>query len=286
MEDHAEAASAQSKERSSASDDGGSDFEKIGLEAGPAISAENPKSTDSVSAASKGNAVKMRVLKCVGDAVETAVATLNSPWTTLDQAAKLKLSDLRDFLQQHLDFQFAYCLKDRSNVPDDLQVLDYFIETRPTPPQSKNLGAVNDAQNQVDQQIIEAKPNPNSSNATKEAQPVNMLYVKEKPVPKAFAVEVLKKSFIVRIVDLNGESQEARAVETSQLPKPTIKLQMKHIRPFTSMSRDNGRHEFCWENGTSVNDEMSFETYISKGPVPSDIESESPPLVVYYQKIR
>jgi hypothetical protein len=104
---------------------------------------------------------------------------------------------------------------------------------------------------------------------------------------KAVATDALKKSFIIKFVDKGGDSTGGGStIQSSELAKDVTALKLAQLRPYVNMSSDSSRHEFCFSDGTGVSESMLLKTYISKGELPTDIDSELPILFVYFQKIR
>ncbi|KAL9564491.1 hypothetical protein ACKAV7_010943 [Fusarium commune] len=220
---------------------------------------------------------KFKLLAHGPDSGLTALATLNNPWTDTEWGST-KVADLRHVFAPHVKNEHFFCLRDKSIVPEDMLVTDYFEETAPTvEPNEKGEADGADAE----------KSGLLSEPSSLKLPPHNIIYVKDKPAAEAAkttAVDALKKAFMIKFIDKTKEASTG-SIQSSDLSADMSTIQLGALRQFINMSSDRSRHEFCLGDGTSVSDSMMLKTYISKGDVPSDIDSDLPILTVYFQKV-
>ncbi|MCJ1406830.1 hypothetical protein MMC19_000900 [Ptychographa xylographoides] len=212
---------------------------------------------------------KMKIFQVKVDGTEEPVATINPPDETAEALMHSKLSDLRGKLAKHLEFDYGFCLKDRSVVPDDMLVQDYLSET-----------------NKVAGEPLLPPEQPTLANSS-----FDVLYLKEKPqaapvIPKILPTDALKKSFMITFVEKADSNVNEGSLQSTDLPISNTPLYLSQIRPFIkNMSASSDKHEFCLENGTGVSDSMKLETYVSKGATPLDMDSDLPTLTIFYRKV-
>ncbi|KAF5567607.1 membrane attack complex component perforin (MACPF) domain-containing protein [Fusarium phyllophilum] len=204
----------------------------------------------------------------------TALATFSNPWTSASDWSSKTLADLRKILVSHVKVEYAFCMEDKSIVPEDMPLVDYLEDTAPGKPDDAVGG--------------EEEMTTKSKSSSEKRQSHNLIYLKEKSKPEAAevtSIDALKKSFIIKFVDKSKETSTG-SIQSSEIPVDMKKIQLGALRPYVNMSSDHSRHEFCLGDGMSVSDSMTLRAYISKGEVPSDIESDLPILTVYFQKVR
>jgi hypothetical protein len=80
--------------------------------------------------------LKMKINLFIGEAAATSLATINSPWNSAEMAGK-QLSDLREAIAKHVKTDYTFSLQDKSNVPEDMLVIEYLEET--IPPMSQHF---------------------------------------------------------------------------------------------------------------------------------------------------
>ncbi|OAA71782.1 Membrane attack complex component/perforin (MACPF) domain protein [Akanthomyces lecanii RCEF 1005] len=246
---------------------------------------------------------KFKVQSYIGNSELTALATFNNPWTSAEWLSK-KLSELRQVLAPHVKAEYAFCMEDKSIVPEDMPVVDYFEDTASVNTSQKNTNAAGDEkgdgegeggegaegehEEEVNKKGSQKAGNAGKSNLASAKRPAhNIIYLKQKAKAepaKATAVDALSKAFMIKFVDKSGETSTS-SIQSSELPGDKITMQLRTLRPHVQMSRDSAREEFCFSDGTSVSDSMLLKTYISKDDVPSDIDSDHPLLTVYFQKV-
>ncbi|CZR43765.1 uncharacterized protein FPRO_07318 [Fusarium proliferatum ET1] len=202
----------------------------------------------------------------------TSLVTFNNPWTSASEWSSKTLADLRKMLVPHVKAEYAFCMEDKSTVPQDMPLVDYLEDTAPGKPDNGVDG--------------EEESSTKSESSSERRPGHNIIYLKEESKPEAAkmtSVDALKKSFLIKFVDKSNENP-TRSLQSSELPGDMKRAQLGSLRPYVNMSSDHSRHEFCLSDGTGVSDSMTLRTYISKGEVPSDIESDLPILTVYFQK--
>ncbi|MCJ1388515.1 hypothetical protein MMC18_001362 [Xylographa bjoerkii] len=126
----------------------------------------------------------------------------------------------------------------------------------------------------------------------------------EPPVPpeKSKPEEALDRPFILKFV-LKGDAESVEgSVESSTLPKPAASLSLGRLRRMIQTmqvlclfanhtsylfhrSVHPNKHEFCFNDQTPVSDAMTLKTYMSKGDLPADFDSDTPTLCVYFRKV-
>ncbi|KAF9763150.1 hypothetical protein IL306_003230 [Fusarium sp. DS 682] len=241
----------------------------------PGTSQESPGSAQSNTSTALSKKFKLHIHG--PDVGLTALATLNNPWPNTEWGSK-KVADLRHIFAPHVTNEHDFCLGDKSLVPEDVLVADYFEETIPTlEPKEKTAVDGDDAEKSVS--LLET--------SSLKPPPRNVIYVKAKPAAeaiKATAVDAFKKAFMIKFIDKTRETSTG-SIQSSDLSADMSTVQLGALRPFINMSSDHSRHEFCLGDGTSVSDSMLLKTYISKGDVPNGIDSDLPILTVYFQKV-
>ncbi|KAK2681962.1 hypothetical protein RAB80_003755 [Fusarium oxysporum f. sp. vasinfectum] len=241
----------------------------------PQTSQESPGSTESNNSTALSKKFKLHIHG--PDAGLTAVATLNNPWPNNEWGSK-KVADLRRVFDPHVTNEHEFCLGDKSLVPEDMLVVDYFEDTVPVlDPDEKTGTGTGDAEKSL---LLLETPS-----LTPPAH--NLVYIKAKPATQAAkttAEDALKKAFMLKFIDKTRETSTT-SIQSSDLSADISKAQLGALRPFINMSSDRSRHEFCLDDGTSVSDTMLLKTYVSKGDVPNDIDSDLPILTVYFQKV-